>query len=221
MRVRAKICGITNWADAKLAVDAGAAALGFNFYPKSPRYIEPEAARRIVGRLPRGVQAVGVFVNSKPFAVAALAGEVGLHSAQLHGDEPPGWAQTTAAFLPVWKAFRVNGRFRPAQLAAFRASADTFLLDGFSRRAHGGTGRTFDWGLARRAGRFGRIVLAGGLNAENVAQAIREARPWAIDVCSSVEARPGKKEPRKLREFMSALATCEVTNTIGPGRLTT
>ena len=199
---RVKICGITNWADAKLAVDAGADALGFNFYEKSTRYIEPEDARRIVRRLPKGVEAVGVFVNMRPFSVAALAGEVGLAAAQLHGDEPPNWAQTTAAFLPVWKAFRIGGTFRLAQLAPFREFAAAFLMDGFSPRARGGTGKTFDWNVAKRAWRYGRIVLAGGLNAENVPQAIGAVRPWAIDVCSSVEARPGKKDPARLRELM-------------------
>lgn len=202
MVTRVKICGITNWADAKLAVELGADALGFNFYEKSPRYIEPEAARRIVHRLRRRVQCAGVFVNCKPFPVAALAGEVGLHVAQLHGDEPPHWAATTAAFVPVWKAFRVRAGFRLEQLAAFRESAGALLLDGFHAGLRGGTGKTFDWRVARRARRYGRVILAGGVNAANVAQAVRAARPWMLDVCSGVESRPGKKDPARLRELM-------------------
>lgn len=199
--VKVKICGITNWADAKLAVGAGADALGFNFYPRSPRYIAPGRAKRIVSRLPSRVQAIGVFVNESPAAIEAIARAVNLDGLQLHGEESPESVAQLARRWRVIKAFRVRRGFRSSRLARYR-EAEAFLLDGFSPRAHGGTGRKFDWRVARRAKRYGRIFLAGGLAAENVAEAMRSIRPYAIDVCSGVEARPGKKNPARLRALM-------------------
>ncbi len=199
--VRVKICGITNWADARLAIDAGADALGFNFYPPSPRAVTPAQAWGIIRRLPPLVEAVGVFVNWSFAAVDALASALGLHAVQLHGDESPAVVAEFADVLPVIKAFRVHPGFRPAVLGRYRRAA-AFLLDGFRPGLHGGTGKQFDWSVAQRARRYGRIVLAGGLAPENVARAIREVKPFAVDVCSGVEARPGKKDPARLRELM-------------------
>jgi len=199
--VKVKICGITNWADAKLAVEAGADALGFNFYPRSPRYIAPGSAKRIVSRLPSRVQAIGVFVNELPATIEAIARVVNLDWLQLHGEESPESVARLARRWRVIKAFRVRPGFRSSMLARYPA-AGAFLLDGFSPRVRGGTGRKFDWRVARRAKRYGRIFLAGGLAAENVAGAIRSVRPYAIDVCSGVEARPGKKNPQRLRALM-------------------
>jgi len=199
--VRVKICGITAWADAKLAIDAGADALGFNFYPPSPRAVTPAQAWGIIRRLPPLVEAVGVFVNWSPPAVAALASALGLHAIQLHGEESPAVVAEFAEAHPVIKAFRVRPGFRPAVLGRYHRAA-AFLLDGFHPRLRGGTGNQFDWSMARRARRYGRIVLAGGLAPENVAGAIREVEPFAIDVCSGVESKPGKKDPERLRELM-------------------
>ena len=199
--VRVKICGITNWADAKLAVDAGADALGFNFYPPSPRAVAPAQAWAIIRRLPPLVEAVGVFVNWSVEAVNALAAAVKLHAVQLHGDESPADVAEFAEAHPVIKAFRVRRGFRPAVLAHYRRAA-AFLLDGFHPRVRGGTGESFDWSVAQRARRYGRIVLAGGLAPENVARAIGAVEPFAIDVCSGVEAKPGKKDATRLRELM-------------------
>jgi phosphoribosylanthranilate isomerase len=198
--VRVKICGITNWADAKLAVDAGADALGFNFYPPSPRAVAPAQAWGIIRRLPRSVEAVGVFVNWPAEAVAALAGALRLGAVQLHGEETPRVVGQLAGAYPVVKAFRARADFRPARLRRYRRAA-AFLLDGFRQRLRGGTGRQFDWRIAERAKRYGRIILAGGLGPENVAEAILAVRPFAIDVCSGVEARPGRKDPARLREL--------------------
>jgi phosphoribosylanthranilate isomerase len=199
--VRVKICGITNWADARLAVDAGADALGFNFHPPSARCVTPAEAWGIIRRLPPFVEAVGVFVNWSPEAVNAMARAVGLSVMQLHGDEPPAVVAKLAGARPVVKAFRVRPGFQVALLGRYRA-ASAFLLDGFSKGLRGGTGKQFDWRVAREAHRYGRIVLAGGLGPENVAQAICEAEPFAIDVCSGIEAKPGKKDPARLRELM-------------------
>jgi len=202
--VKVKICGITNWADAKRAVDAGADFLGFNFYAKSPRCIAPARARRIVRRLPKSVSAVGVFVNENEEKMVDTARAVGLTALQLHGDESPAEVARLRRILPVIKAIRAGKSFRPAQLAKFRR-ASAILLDGFDRRLRGGTGRTVDWRLARRANRYGRVFLAGGLTPENISEAIRAASPFAVDVCSGVEAKPGKKDPKRVRAFMSAV----------------
>lgn len=205
---RVKICGITNWRDARLAIEGGADALGFNFYRPSPRYITPARARRIIARLPRGVAAVGVFVDEPLEKVKRIARQAGLDMVQLHGHEAPETVAAAARALPVIKAFRVGPNFRPGALRGYRR-ARALLLDGFSRRANrsghrlpGGMGRTFDWGVARRARRYGRIILSGGLKPGNVARAIRQARPAAVDVCSGVEARPGKKDPARLRKLL-------------------
>lgn len=199
--VRVKICGITKWGDARLAIELGASALGFNFYPPSPRCVTPAQAWDIIRRLPPFVEAVGVFVNWPFQVVDALARAVRLHAVQLHGDESPAAVAELAEAHPVIKAFGVSRDFRLAVLGRYR-QAVAFLLDGFGGRLPGGTGRQFDWRVAQLAKRYGRIVLAGGLGPENVAGAIRKVQPFAIDVCSGIEARPGKKDPARLRDLM-------------------
>jgi len=203
--VKVKICGITNWVDARRAVESGADLLGFNFVPTSPRYVSPAKARRMVKRLPAKVSAVGVFQNESEARMLEIARSVGLDQLQLHGDETPEAVARLRRRTHVIKALRVRTPFRTAQLAAYR-SADAILLDGYSRKARGGTGKTFDWRIARRAGGRGRrIFLAGGLTPENVGQAIRVARPYAVDVCSGVESRPGKKDAAKMRGLLRAV----------------
>ena len=202
--VKVKICGITNWADAKRAIDGGAELLGFNFYTGSPRYISPAKARRIVRRLPKSVFSAGVFVNETEERILEIAREVGLDYLQLHGEELPSLIRRLEQFLPVIKAVRARKSFRPAQLSRYKR-ASAILLDGFDGHRRGGTGRTFDWELARRSKSYGRIFLAGGLTPENVGEAIRMARPYAIDVCSGVEKSPGKKDPGRMRDFMRAV----------------
>jgi len=202
--VKIKICGITNWTDAKRAIDGGVELLGFNFYEASPRYITPAKARRIVRRLPGRVSSVGVFVNETEEKMLEIAREVGLDHLQLHGDERPALVLRLERTLPVIKAVRARKSFRPAQLSRFKR-ASAILLDGFDGRQRGGTGRTFDWQLARRAKSYGRIFLAGGLTPENVREAIRIAKPYAIDVCSGVEKTPGKKDPARMRDLIDAV----------------
>ena len=198
--VRVKICGITNWPDARTAINLGAEWLGFNFYPPSPRSLTPAQAWQIRRRMPRTAKAVGVFVNWSPEAVLALAQALDLAAIQLHGDESPRQVAVCARHCEVLKVFRVGPAFRLSSLARYPA-ASAFLLDGFRPGLYGGTGRASNWSLARRASRYGRIFLAGGLTPENVGGAILAARPYAVDVASGVESRPGKKDHDKLRDF--------------------
>jgi len=204
MPTRVKICGITAWDDARLCIDLGASALGFNFYPPSPRAISPADAWSIIRRLPPFVEAVGVFVNWPPLVVDALARALRLGSVQLHGAESPAQVDELVRKHRVIKAIQGKRGFRAASLARYRA-ADAILLDGFVRGLHGGTGRTVDWKLAYAARRYGRVILAGGLTPENVAEAIRVAQPYAVDVASGVESRPGRKDPARLRELFAAI----------------
>jgi phosphoribosylanthranilate isomerase len=204
MPTRVKICGITTWGDARLSIDLGASALGFNFYPPSPRAISPADAWSIIRRLPPFVEAVGVFVNWPPLVIDALARALRLGSVQLHGTESPLEVSELARKHRVIKAFQVKPGFRAASIARY-GLADAILLDGFARGLRGGTGRTLDWKLAESAGRYGRIILAGGLTPGNIAEAIRVAQPYAVDVASGVEARPGRKDPVKLRALFQAI----------------
>jgi phosphoribosylanthranilate isomerase len=201
--VRIKICGITNLEDARLAADLGAAALGFIFYPKSPRYVSPEAARGIIAQLPPFVAAVGVFVDEEAAMVQGLAARVGLDWVQLHGQESPEYCRSLGR--RVIKGFRIKDEGSLVELEPFRGAAQALLLDTYKKGQVGGTGTSFDWRLARQAKPYGRIILAGGLTPENVAQAIATARPEAVDVASATEAAPGKKDPEKLRAFFKAV----------------
>jgi phosphoribosylanthranilate isomerase len=206
--VLVKICGITNAPDARAACEAGANFLGFNFYEKSPRYIAPAHASKIRSQLPKNVEAVGIFVNAKPDAVTSLCLSWRLDAAQLHGDETPSTVAEVARAIRVFKAFRVGPEFSLATLDAY-PDAFAFLLDAAHAGQYGGTGRTTDWALARRAALSSRIILAGGLKVENVAAAIRLVRPFAVDVASGVESKPGKKDHGKLREFIQEVRRAE------------
>jgi phosphoribosylanthranilate isomerase/REP element-mobilizing transposase RayT len=188
-----KICGITNREDALAAIEAGARALGFNFYPESPRYIAPEAAAELVASLPAPVWKVGVFVNERCERVADLARRLALDVVQLHGEEPP---EEYPEGLRVWKAARVDEHFAISDWN--ECPAEAVLLDG----SRGGGGKSFDWSLA--AGSKKKIVIAGGLDADNVRQAIQQARPWGVDACSRIESSPGKKDRAKMIGFIQA-----------------
>jgi phosphoribosylanthranilate isomerase len=207
--VLVKICGITNAPDALAACQAGANLLGFNFYEKSPRHIISVDASKIRTQLPQGVEAVGIFVNATPAAVASLASSLHLNAAQLHGDEAPTAVADVARTIRVFKAFRVGPEFPLATLDQY-PDAFAFLLDAAHAGQYGGTGRTTDWALARRAALSRRIILAGGLKVENVAAAIRLVRPFAVDVASGVESKPGKKDHGRLREFIQEVRRAEL-----------
>jgi phosphoribosylanthranilate isomerase len=207
MPTRIKICGVTRLEDAQKAVDLGAAALGFNFYPLSPRYVEPAAARAIVRRLPPFVTAVGVFANETDAShVIALAREAGATAVQVHGPRFPLLQELLSAFTLV-VAVAVGEDFKAEELCKIEASA--YLLDAFDPDRPGGTGKTFDWNTAREAKQYGPIILAGGLTPANVAQAVREVRPFAVDVATGVESAPGIKDPAKLRAFFAAVAEAD------------
>ena len=219
MRVRVKICGITSWADAKAACDLGAAALGFNFYERSPRAIPPADAWKIIHRLPRGTETVGVFVNWSAEAVLALTEALSLASVQLHGSESASVVKQCAKRFWVTKAFQVGSDFQLRSLRPYSA-ASAFLFDAAKAGQYGGTGCTANWLIAKRAAKSHRIILAGGLAPENVAAAIRFVRPYAVDVASGVESRPGKKDHGKLRAFFAEVerATQELNAVPRPKR---
>lgn len=201
--VKVKICGITNLEDALAAIGLGADALGFNFYKKSPRYIEPAAAKSIIAKLPPLVSLIGIFVNEfSPDRVMTTAHALGLGTVQLHGEETAAYINKIGD-LRIIKAFRVDEAFNVGQLAGFPAHA--FLLDAYDTKQQGGTGKTFNWEVARAAGKFGRIILAGGLTPANIQQAVVAARPYAIDICSGVESTPGKKDFKKMESLFNAV----------------
>jgi len=201
--VKVKICGITNYEDAALAVECGADALGFNFYSKSKRYIEPSRAREIVDRLPPFVTIVGVFVNTYDLdVISRIAAEARLDVIQLHGDEPPSFCHRVSSRWRVIKAVRVGPDVNLSELRSYPATA--ILLDTHKPNEYGGTGQTFDWRIAQQASHFvPHLILAGGLSPDNVAEAIRLVRPYAVDACTCIEERPGKKDAEKLREFVA------------------
>ncbi|MGA2098698.1 MAG: phosphoribosylanthranilate isomerase [Candidatus Acidiferrum sp.] len=199
--VLVKICGITNWPDAKAACDAGANMLGFNFYEKSLRRVSTVEAATIRAKLPAEVQSVGIFVNAKPADIISLNAFVRFTAAQLHGDETPAIVSDVARVIPVIKAFRVGADFPVSSLDKY-LDAFGFLLDGSRGGQFGGTGANADWNVARKAATAHRILLAGGLTAENVGAAIRAVRPYAVDVAGGVESKPGKKDLAKLQAFI-------------------
>lgn len=209
MPTRVKICGITRLEDARLAVELGAAALGFNFYRPSPRFIEPSNARAIIAQLPPMVVTVGVFADETEGArVAQVARLAGVSVVQLHGPRFPPHDVALESFRIV-RALAVRPDSNAAEWKGLKASA--LLLDTFDSELPGGTGKTFDWNLARETKKFGPIILAGGLTPENVGRAIREVRPYAVDVATGVECAPGVKDPAKLRSFFAAVARADET----------
>jgi phosphoribosylanthranilate isomerase len=202
MAVKIKVCGITRYEDARIAVNLGADALGFIFHPASPRFIQPAAVREITRQLPPFVARVGVFVDQPADTINAAATAAGLDTIQLHGTEPPDLARRLP--FTVIKAFSVGPGFDLSTLSTYTVAG--FLLDTWDRGKPGGTGKTFDWTLARRAVNGGhRIVLAGGLGPVNIAEALEAVNPYAVDVNSGVEISPGVKNPRKMREVIRAV----------------
>jgi phosphoribosylanthranilate isomerase len=208
MLVKVKICGLTNLADAQVAVDAGADLLGFILYPKSPRYVTPAQVAEILGALPlpAHVQTVGVFVNLPLAQVISILDETGLQLAQLHGDEP----EDHLAMLKGrgYKALRPVDANAAQQARSFvpypQVRAPQLMLDAYHPDAFGGTGIQADWSLAATVAQFTpRLLLAGGLTPANVQSAIAAVAPWGVDVASGVEAAPGRKDHEAVRAFIA------------------
>lgn len=187
-----KICGITNLVDAKAAEEAGASAIGFNFYKDSPRYVSPTGASLIAEKLGANVTKVGVFVDEPPDVVARVALQVGLDVAQLYG-------LADARGMRIWRAVPAGDTF---DLALSDETAEALLVDTPSETLLGGTGETFDWSMVRGAKK--NIIVAGGLDADNVRRAIDIAQPWGVDACSRLEKSPGIKDHEKMRRFIEA-----------------
>jgi len=204
---RVKICGVTRVEDAVTAARLGADAIGLMFYPQSPRAVSADQARCIVRALPPFVAAVGVFVDPAPEDVRAALAAVPLHLLQFHGDETPEFcAQFGVDYL---KAARVRPGLDLIQYAARHAGAKALLLDNFVQGAHGGTGQTFDWSLIPGALPL-PLVLSGGLDPGNVAEAVRRVRPWAVDVSSGVESARGVKDPHKIAAFIQGARSADL-----------
>jgi phosphoribosylanthranilate isomerase len=199
MRVKLKVCGITSLEDARTAIECGADYLGFNFYPKSPRYIAPAKARKIIEKLRRKVITVGIFVNEpRPEDVIEILGTSGAQMAQLHGDEDARYCEQVGA-SHVIKALRIGEGFEVRRVLEYPSAA--ILLDTFDAKIYGGTGKTVNWEIAREAAKLTKIFLAGGLSPENIGEAVRKVEPFAVDVNSGVESVPGRKDREKLQRI--------------------
>lgn len=192
-----KVCGITNWEDARAAADCGVSALGFNFWRHSPRYISPNGASLITEKLPASILKVGVFVDETPDIIAKVVLQANLDVAQLHGT-------SECPALLRWRACLVGDTLEIDCLTDLDAAA--FLLDTASAELRGGTGLTFRWALAKQAAQSmgKKIVVAGGLDGDNVRTAIAEAQPWGVDSCSRLESSPGRKDHIKMKNFIRA-----------------
>ena len=199
MMVKVKICGITNAQDALAAVRAGADVLGFNFYRSSPRYVPPEKAKPILLTLPPFVSTVGLFVDAPVYKMVEIMELCELDFAQLHGYETPGKVARLKG-MRVLKGIRVRSEEDVRRLEKYRV--DGYVLDAYVPGEFGGTGKTFNWELARAATQAGNIILAGGLTPDNVAEAVSIARPYGVDVASGVEDEPGKKSRKLMEEFI-------------------
>jgi len=206
--VQIKICGITNARDAKACVELGAQLIGLNFYPQSPRYIEPKIGRQIVETLPVDADAVGVFVDGNAEKIRKTAKTVRLRCVQLHGNFSPELARELASEFRVIRVFSTHAGFRPEDVSLF-PDCD-LLIDAHHPDLRGGTGQTCDWSAARATLRFTRfLILSGGLNTQNVGRAIAAVRPHAVDVCSGVERAAGVKDHRAIKNFVAAVRRTE------------
>lgn len=199
MFVKVKICGITNLDDAFAAVDFGVDALGFVFFQGSPRHISYDNAAAIIKKLPSFITSVGVFVNQDTEQIEEAIRLTGIDVVQLHGEEPP---EMCAVSRRIIKAIRVKSLESLDPLVHFKDKVSAFLLDAFTPDVYGGTGQIFNWDIAAYAKQFGRIILAGGLTPDNIAEAIQRVRPYGVDVSSGVETEKGKKDHNKMKLFI-------------------
>lgn len=199
MGVRIKICGITRFEDARVAANLGVDALGFIFFKKSPRYIAPEEAAKIIRQLPPFISRVGVFVNEELPSILEIAQIAGIDTLQLHGTESPDFCDQSP--LPVLKTFSVKPDMNFSILDTYKTAG--FLLDTWNSNMYGGSGKTFDWTIAKNiCARFNNVVIAGGLGASNIEEALDMVHPYGIDISSGVEIMPGVKNPHKMRDVV-------------------
>jgi len=206
-RTRIKVCGMREMAEVAAVVAAGVDAIGLIFVEQSPRYLDPERARKIVESLPPFVDAVGVFVDQEAAAVNDIVRYCGLTTVQLHGAESPAYCAEIAC--RVMKAFRMRESLSPEDLAPYADEVSAFLFDTFHEKIAGGTGQTFAWHLLEKLSSPRPVVLAGGLTPENVGEAIRQARPYAVDLNSGVESAPGRKNLAKVRAAIAQVAAAD------------
>lgn len=206
--VQIKICGITNARDAEASIKLGAHLIGLNFYPQSPRYIEPKVARQIVEALAPNASTVGVFVNGNADEIRKTANIAGVRCVQLHGNFSSETARELTGEFRVIRVFSTHPGFRPEDVSLF--SECDVLIDAHHLALRGGTGRTSNWPAARATLAFTRfLILSGGLNAQNVGRAVKAVRPHAVDVCSGVEKAAGVKDHRAIENFVAAVRRTE------------
>ena len=209
MRIRIKICGITSLEDALKAADLGVDAVGFNFYPASPRYVAPERVGEIITRLPPFLSTVGVFVNESLEKVREIFETLNLNYAQLHGEESPEYVSSLKK-IPVIKVFRIRGGEKERVFSPYIGKVRAFLLDTYQRGRWGGTGKTFSWDTVLSWKKVGvPLIIAGGITPHNVEELVRFLRPYGIDVCSGVERSPGVKDGELMRELVKKVRMVE------------
>ena len=196
-----KICGLTNLYQAMSCVELGADWLGFNCWYGSSRYIKPAEIQEITNLLPKFVTAVGVFVNESPDSLEKIMKDTGMDLAQLHGDESIEYIEKIN--VPCYKAFRFSPKFDIHQINSF--GRELFLIDSYSKNLYGGSGKELDWEQASKYSSLGKLILAGGLNSENVIEAVKKVKPWGVDVCSGVEKEPGIKDMKKVANFIEKI----------------
>ncbi len=206
--MKIKVCGITRLEDAILAVDAGVWAVGFIFVENTPRYIEPEIARQIIEKLPESIEKVGVFVDSSVSEVLSISKQAGITKIQLHGDETAEYCENVSQIIrkEVIKAIHVKDSTDLEKISQYKDSVSYILLDTYSEKEKGGTGRTFDWEIAKQAKSFNiPIILAGGLTPDNITQAYEQVQPYALDLSSGVEKEKGIKDAAKLNKLKEVI----------------
>ncbi len=206
--MKVKICGITKIEDALYAVELGAWALGFIFYPKSPRYIEPEKVKEIIKELPKDIKTIGVFVNEKFDKMEEIAEITNISTFQLHGEENNETCQKLSK--EVIKAFRFTNKKELEIMDNYVNDKEknnilAFLIDAFNKDSYGGTGHRADWDLAQEVKKYGNLILAGGLNEKNISSAISIVKPWAVDLSSAVESDYGIKDHKKMKDFFEEI----------------
>ncbi len=212
-RTRIKVCGMREMAEVAAVVDAGVDAVGLIFVEKSPRYVDPEWAREIVGSLPPFVDAVGVFVDQEVALVNEIVRYCGLTKVQLHGVESPAYCAQIKC--RVIKVFRAKASLTTEDLASYAGEVSGFLFDTFHEKIAGGTGQTFDWQLLEKLSPPRPVILAGGLTPDNVGEAIRQAHPFAVDLNSGVEFEPGRKDLDKVRAAIVQVAAADAARRQG------